>query len=93
MGDSKVYTLRTVKNAALQEGILSYAIKQARIQRDLCGLAQGLFKTPLEEMTTLDSVGSDGGEEGDVTGDIGDDKDSGDEELEGCNDDDDEDDI
>ena len=57
------------------------------------GLAQGLFKTPLEEMTTLDSVESDGGEEGDVTGDIGDDEDSGDEELEGCNDDDDEDDI
>ena len=88
-------TLRAVKSPALQEGILSYAIKQARIQREICGLAQGLFKTPLEQMATLDSVGSDNGEEeeGDVTGDIGDDEDSGNEELEGCDDEDDEDDY
>ena len=79
-------TLRTVRDPALKEGILSYAIKQACIQCELCALAQGLFKTPLEEMTTLDSAGCEEG--GDVDGDIGDDEDSVDEELEGCNDDD-----
>jgi len=52
-----------VKSPALQEGIFSYAIKQARVQCELCSLAQGLFKTPLENMATLDSGGSDNGEE------------------------------
>ena len=82
-----------VKSPALQEGIFSYAIKQARVQRELCGLAQGLFKTPLENMATLDSGGSDNGEEeGDVTGDFGGDEDSEEEGFEGGDDDDDDDD-
>lgn len=86
-------TLRLVKSPALQEGIFSYAIKQARVQRELCGLAQGLFKTPLENMATLDSGGSDNGEEeGDVTGDFGGDEDSEEEGFEGGDDDDDDDD-
>ena len=53
-------TLRSSTNKALLEGITSYAIKQARVQRELGALAQNLFKTPLEEMdAALDSMGDD----------------------------------
>jgi len=87
-------TLRLVKDPALQEGLLSYAIKQSRIQRELCNLAQGLFKTPLEDMSTLDSVSGDDDEdeEGVITGNAGDNEESNDEGFEGCGGDDDDDD-
>ena len=87
-------TLRPVNNSALQEGLLSYAIKQARVQRELSSLAQGLFKTPLEEMGSLDSMGGDDGEDDDeenITGSVGDDEDEEEEGFEGCDDEDDED--
>ena len=87
-------TLRPVNNSALQEGLLSYAIKQARVQRELSSLAQGLFKTPLEEMGSLDSMGGDDGEDDDeenITSSVGDDEDEEEEGFEGCDDEDDED--
>jgi len=45
--------LRKPKDCALQEGLASYAVEQAQIQRDICSASQALFKTPLEEMETI----------------------------------------
>jgi len=92
-------TLRSSNNKALFEGITSYAIKQARVQRELSALAQNLFKTPLEEMdAALDSMGDDE-DEGDEVNEVGDMDDTADDNGEegfegsGINDDDDDDDA
>jgi len=87
-------TLRSSNNKALLEGITSYAIKQARVQRELGALAQNLFKTPLEEIDAALGGGDDEDEEDgkNMSGDMEDTADDcGEEGFEGSGDDDDED--
>ena len=41
---------RVVVDKALTEGLISYAVKQAAIKRELIAASQSLFKTPLEDV-------------------------------------------
>lgn len=86
-------TLRSANDKALREGITSYAIKQARVQRELGALAQNLFKIPLEEIDTALGDGDDDDEdEGNEVGDMEDTADDdGEEGFEGSGNSDDED--
>jgi len=74
-------TLRSVTSKALLEGITSYAIKQARVQRELGTLAQNLFKTPLEEMDAVFDDGDDNDEDDGGHG-VGDVEDIADDDVE-----------
>ena len=46
----------TVTNKTIAEGLVSYTVKQAAIQRQLCASFQALYKLPLHQMEMATQV-------------------------------------
>jgi len=64
---TKRHASRVVADKALTEGLISYAVKQTAIKRELIASFQRLFKTPLEAVKSeeIDGNGKDGDGEDD----------------------------